>query len=203
VEHVLHWLAIVGVPVCLLFRQRTERMMGHWAVSVLVIFYLGFLGSYALWLRCWAGGPLGVGILLGVVAVVKLTDVGAYFTGVAFGRRPLMPKISPKKTWEGLAGGLLAAGVASVVIFGFAIPAGWPSGGFDHLTLIQVFVFGIVMAIVGQVGDLAESLLKRDTGAKDSGQLVPEFGGILDIIDSPLVAMPVAYALLRWWLAGS
>jgi phosphatidate cytidylyltransferase len=69
-----------------------------------------------------------------------------------------------------------------------------------RLTLPQAFVFGIVMAIVGQLGDLTESLFKRDCGAKDSAKLVPAFGGILDLIDSPLMAVPVAYWLLRWWL---
>lgn len=195
----LPWIAIVGVGIILVLRQRTEGSTASMAVSLLVVFYTGCLASYAVNIRCWLPGSEGAWLLLATLAVIKISDISAYFTGLAFGKTPLIPKVSPKKTWEGTIGGVLGSGLAGVLLVGLLVPALCPQGTIAELRLMQAFVFGIVMSVAGQFGDLVESLFKRDCGAKDSAKLVPDFGGILDLIDSPLFALPVAWALLRWW----
>jgi phosphatidate cytidylyltransferase len=128
-------------------------------------------------------------IILMILLVVKFTDIGAYFGGRALGRRKLIPWLSPGKTWEGLFFGLLTAGIVGAICAPFVSPPNY------HLQWWKGFIFGVVIGGIGQLGDLLESLMKRDAEVKDSGQLVPGFGGILDIIDSPLVAAPFAYLL--------
>jgi len=201
-ERLLTWLAVLGTASILVWRQRTDGAVADFATTLLIIFYLGYLGSFCVRTRCWWPGPSGAWLILSILVVIKVTDIGAYFTGILAGRRLLIPKISPKKTWEGLVGGIAAAAVVSALLLGWVLPQFGGGKALHELSVLQAVVFGIVMAIVGQLGDLAESLFKRDSGAKDSARLVPTFGGVLDIIDSPLMAVPVAYWLLRWWLLG-
>ncbi|MGB9623951.1 MAG: phosphatidate cytidylyltransferase [Phycisphaerae bacterium] len=201
-ERLLPWLAVLGTASILVWRQRTDGAVADFATTLLVIFYVGYLGSFCVRARCWWPGPAGAWLILSMLVVIKVTDIGAYFTGIVAGRRLLIPKVSPKKTWEGLIGGIAAAAVVSGLLLGWAVPRFGGATALCDLSMLQAVVFGIVMAIVGQLGDLAESLFKRDSGAKDSARLVPTFGGVLDIIDSPLMAVPVAYWLLRWWLLG-
>ena len=120
-----------------------------------------------------------------ILLVVKFTDIGAYFGGRAFGKHKLIPWLSPGKTWEGLFFGLLTAGLVGAICARWTLELLWHRG----------LIFGIIIGGVGQLGDLLESLMKRDAEVKDSGQLIPGFGGILDVIDSPLLAAPVAYLL--------
>lgn len=133
----------------------------------------------------------GHGWLLVALAVVWAADTGAYFSGRAFGRRKLAPRISPNKTLEGLAGGMLA-GVA-VALAGAALLG----TGASMLPFVALVAFVTVLFSV--VGDLFESLLKRHVGAKDSGDLIPGHGGLLDRLDSVLAALPV-FALGKIWL---
>ncbi len=198
-EPPLPWIAILGTAVILVGRQRTEGAIASFATTLLIIFYLGYLGSYCVRLRCAWSGPEGAWIVLATLVIIKVTDIGAYFTGIAIGKTPLIPKVSPKKTWEGILGGVAASAAISGVLMWWVLPQWGGCDSLKGLSFPQAIVFGIVMAIVGQLGDLAESLFKRDAGAKDSARLVPTFGGVLDIIDSPLLAVPVAYWLLRWW----
>lgn len=124
--------------------------------------------------------------LLFVFVLVWAADVGAYFVGRAFGRHKLAPAVSPGKTWEGVAGGLLAVAAVSVVAaFWFTRP------------LLELLVLGLAAAAVSVVGDLLESLIKRQAGRKDSGTLLPGHGGMLDRVDSLLAALPVFVAGLR------
>ncbi len=128
-----------------------------------------------------------------VLAVTKASDIGAYFTGTLIGRHKLAPKVSPNKTIEGAVGGLVASAlVALAMVHGLGIPI------FLKLdqTLIATVLFGIGVGVASQVGDLIESFLKRSADVKDSGDLLPSFGGVLDLIDSFLVAAPVAYFVL-------
>jgi phosphatidate cytidylyltransferase len=126
------------------------------------------------------------------IFVPKCCDIGAYFTGRLLGRHPMSPVLSPKKTWEGLAGGLLlSAGVAVAINRLPSVPA---LRGGD----LSAAGFGLVVGGIGALGDLAESLIKRDCRRKDASQVVPGFGGVLDVVDSIVFAAPVAYCWLRW-----
>jgi phosphatidate cytidylyltransferase len=161
------------------------------SATLLAVVYLG--AGAALMLAIRMDERLGVPALVLFLAAVKFTDIGAYFTGTAIGRHKLIPWLSPGKTWEGLAGGLAAAaGISMLVVWAFRHVQS------AHLSLsyAQAAIFGVVVGGIGQFGDLSESLLKRSAQVKDSGSLVPEFGGILDILDSPLLAAPPAYVLL-------
>jgi len=116
-------------------------------------------------------------------------DIGAYYVGRAFGRRKLAERVSPKKTWEGTAGSLLA----SVLIAG-----GYLTHFVPEVTAFQAALLTLAANAAGQLGDLAESAMKRGAGVKDSGQLLPGHGGLLDRVDSTLFALPVIYAYLRF-----
>jgi len=150
-------------------REPLERLVGSVGAPVDTRAVLGFLGPERGW-------------ILALVLVVWAFDTAAYFTGRRFGRRPFMAHISPSKTQEGVVGGLLAAAVIGA-IFVAALGRPWPAG----------LVMGLVVGAAAQAGDLAESMLKRAAGAKESGTLIPGHGGILDRVDSFLFAAPVAY----------
>jgi phosphatidate cytidylyltransferase len=131
--------------------------------------------------------------IVGIILVTKACDSGAYFTGRAIGRHKLIPWLSPGKTWEGLAGGIALATIAGLVM---AAASRWLPTAEDHVPLWLGALCGVVFALVGQFGDLAVSLLKRGAGMKDSSSLLPGLGGVLDVLDSPLMVAPVAYWIL-------
>jgi phosphatidate cytidylyltransferase len=153
------------------------------SAATLIAVYVPFLGGFASLL----GAPDdGHWRLLVMLVVVVLTDTGGYVAGVFLGRHPMAPSISPKKSWEGLAGSLLAAaagGAAGLALF-FEVDWWWGA------------VFGLLVAAAAVLGDLAESLLKRDLGIKDMSTLLPGHGGLMDRLDSVLFALPAAYLLL-------
>ncbi|MCH7591906.1 MAG: phosphatidate cytidylyltransferase [Planctomycetes bacterium] len=218
---VLLALAFVGGGVCLVARGDPSGSLRDFAATVFTILYFGFLGSFAIQLRCGRDvvAQDGAWLLLIAILVTKCSDIGAYFAGSALGRRKLAPKISPGKTVEGMLGGLAASAGASVLFASagrIASTAGLKgpygemfrdmsrafalSDNNDLVSLIGwALAFGLVLSAVGQLGDLVESCFKRDAGAKDSGKLIPRFGGILDLIDSPLLALPVAWILMTAW----
>jgi phosphatidate cytidylyltransferase len=182
----LLFLGLVGILVFgeQMVRCRVDDAIRQIAATFLVIFYLGIGAALVLQMRI----GYGMGVLILFLAAVKCTDIGAYFTGSAIGRHKMIPWLSPGKSWEGLAGGVLvAAGVALLAAWILRI---------DALLWWEAPVFGALVGLAGQFADLCESLLKRDADIKDSGALVPNFGGVLDIVDSPLLAAPVATALL-------
>jgi phosphatidate cytidylyltransferase len=129
--------------------------------------------------------------VLMLIAVIVLSDSGQYYAGRLFGRRPLAPRISPKKTIEGAVGGLIA-GTAGTVLLGLAWLPGVPP--------LALALIGAALVALGITGDLFESLLKRSAGVKDSAALIPGHGGVLDRIDSWLFAAPVFYVFLRYAL---
>jgi len=185
---------VLGACLCILARKTTERAVTNLAVTCLIFLYLGLLGSFAVRIRCLDPGPGGDTALIYFILTVKSADIGAYFTGKLFGRNKLAPWVSPGKTVEGAVGALvLALAVACGGVWVWQRMT--PSLGPCPLNMIQAIVFGAVMAICGHLGDLVESLMKRDFGSKDSGQVVPAFGGLLDIVDSPVFTAPIA-----WWL---
>lgn len=118
-----------------------------------------------------------------------IADTGAYFTGVAFGKHKLCPEISPKKTIEGFAGGILTTGIVFAVAFG--VHDGFTAGG-----VILAFVLGAVCAVIGTVGDLSASMVKRQIGFKDYGKIMPGHGGLMDRFDSVLFVLPTFYAFM-------
>jgi phosphatidate cytidylyltransferase len=123
-------------------------------------------------------------------------DSGAYFTGRTWGRRPLAPRLSPKKTWEGAAGGFLAGVIAAVLFFSVA-PLVMNAPFHPRATIVLAIGYGIVLSLAGILGDLAESLLKRDADRKDSSNWLPGLGGTLDVLDSLFWAAPAAYV---YWM---
>jgi len=174
-------------------RYRVDGAIGRISATLLAVLYLGAGMALMLGIRMVRGVPTLALFLAGV----KSADVAAYFVGTAVGRHKLIAWLSPGKSWEGLAGALAGGAGASVL-------AAWLLGLHPPLatgmSLRQAAVFGAVIALAGQFADLCESLLKRAARAKDSGALVPEFGGVLDILDSPLLAAPAAYLLLELML---
>ncbi len=166
--------------------QVTERL----ACGVLALVYVGFFASFLCQLRL-LGPQLGLVALASLLLVVKLGDIGAYTVGRLVGRHKLVPKLSPGKTWEGLVGGLAAscggAWLAFNGLFPLLVEDARPFPASDWLA------YGLIVGLAGVMGDLAESLLKRDFGRKDSSTWMPGFGGVLDMVDSLLFAAPVAY----------
>ena len=140
--------------------------------------------------------------MLTLIAVTKSADAGAYFSGKSLGRNKLVPRLSPKKTWEGLLGGIVMATVVAYVCLRWLFPAvaggANPPGTVASVSWLTgpiggALLLGPLLAIGGLVGDLAESLIKRDAGAKDSGDLLPGLGGVWDVTDSLIAAALPAY----------
>jgi phosphatidate cytidylyltransferase len=162
------------------------------AVTVWAVAYLAVLPSFFAQLR-WlnpAVADYGTACLALAVFVPKSCDIGAYTAGRLFGRHPMTPVLSPKKTWEGAVGGLAAA-VGVAVLLDRLGPA--PA---LQLDLAREIGFGLTVGVAGMLGDLAESLVKRDCRQKDASHAVPGFGGVLDVVDSVVYAAPVAYLWL-------
>ena len=160
-------------------RYGTSAVLANCGASYFSIIYLGLLGAFVLAVRI----DFGPWALLMFVFVVKSADIGAYSFGSIFGKHKFSPQISPGKSWEGMAG---AVATATIVAILFAISC-------DIMVWWLAVIFGSCFAFIGQMGDLAESMIKRDAKQKDSASMVPGFGGILDILDSPLLAAPFAY----------
>jgi len=157
----------------------TSGVLANCGASYFSILYLGLLSSFCVSMRL----EFGLRPLLMFVFVVKSADIGAYSIGTLFGKHKFSPKISPSKSWEGMGGAVAAAVIVAV---GFAVSC-------DIMVWWSAVIFGVCFAFIGQIGDLVESMMKRDAEQKDSANNVPGFGGILDIIDSPLVAAPFGY----------
>lgn len=166
----------------------TEGTIRNVSASFFSIIYLGFLCSFILGIRIlW--GPW---VLLLFIFTIKCSDIGAYTLGRLFGKHKMTPRISPGKTWEGLGGALLFAALVSIGFSTFC----------DIMSFLPAAVFGAVFGVLGQMGDLAESMIKRDAVSKDSSSSIPGFGGILDVIDSPLATAPAAFAFFYVVLNG-
>ncbi|MHC5113539.1 MAG: phosphatidate cytidylyltransferase [Planctomycetota bacterium] len=188
-------LVLVFVASLLTFsrHQNVEGVVAAAGAVVFALVYLGLMFGFLLALRrehsAW--------LIVGVILLTKSSDTGAYFTGRAIGRHKLIPWLSPGKTWEGLFGGVTFAALIGVLL-------AWASGAYldpvDRVPIWLGAVCGVLFALVGQFGDLTMSLLKRGAGIKDSSTILPGLGGVLDVLDSPLMVAPVAFWLLE--LAG-
>ena len=157
--------------------------------SALVALYVPFLGAFAVLLLAPDDGHLRI---IATLAVVVLSDTGGYVAGVLAGRHPMAPKISPKKSWEGLGGSVFASAVGGALLLFFMFDVAWWLGA----------AFGVTLAVVATLGDLTESLIKRDLGIKDMSNLIPGHGGLMDRLDSILFVLPVAYAWLVYLVPG-
>lgn len=161
------------------------------ALTVLAVAYLGLLPCFFAQVRWLTPDVIASAVMLALVVFVpKCNDIGAFFTGTFLGRHKMTTILSPKKTWEGFAGGMLT-GAAVAVGLSFAAPV------FRH-GAPEAFAFGLAVGLAGVLGDLAESLVKRDCGTKDASKSIPGFGGVLDVVDSVLFAAPVAYLWFAW-----
>lgn len=135
-----------------------------------------------------AAGP---GLVTAMAVAVALTDVGAYFVGKSIGAHKLAPVVSPNKTWEGAIGGFVVAGLGMAVLHQLVHAFEWQS--YPAWSIVEYIAVGAVLSIASQIGDLAQSALKRDAGVKDSGNIFPGHGGVLDRFDGFLFAAPVLY----------
>lgn len=177
------WIVLVAVMSAMLLARQSLPEPLWIGIGVAVV---GLSGMALIWLR---GNPdWGREVILWLIAVVWATDSGAYFAGRSLGGPKLAPKISPKKTWSGLAGGVLCAGLVGLVAsFLVDRPAAW-----------AIVATSMLLALVSQGGDLFESILKRRFGAKDSSNLIPGHGGLLDRTDG-LIAASLCVAVLIWF----
>jgi phosphatidate cytidylyltransferase len=181
-------ILVISVPVVFFFTLlRPELENASWAMAVafLAIMWIGLAVAHAMLLREL---PHGGGLLLDVLIGTFLGDTGAYFAGRAWGRRRLSPRLSPNKTVEGLLGGI------AVATFAF-----WFAGTYqDWLNGIDALIIGASVAVAAPIGDLFESLIKRDMGTKDTGTLFGPHGGVLDRVDAALFALVAGYYV---WIA--
>lgn len=188
--------SLMAIMVRELLRREMSQSLAHIAVTVFGILYLGWFGSHLVLLRQLPASlgldeALGARLVFLLAALVWATDTGAYLCGVAFGRRPLAPRISPKKTVEGAVGGLVAAALVGWLCTRTLVPFVTPLAG---------TILGVVAGIAAQLGDLVESMIKRDVGIKDTAPLLPGHGGILDRFDSLLFTAPVLYYYFRLFI---
>jgi phosphatidate cytidylyltransferase len=184
-------IAIMGLE---LTRKDNRRAVYHVATTVFGIVYVAYLGSHLVLLRelpLQIDRPyaLGARFVFLAFAVTWASDTGAYAVGSLIGKRPLLPRVSRSKTWEGAVGGVvfaaLAGWVASITFAGF-LHAGW------------AIVLGALCSVIGLLGDLFESMLKRDAEIKDTSQIIPGHGGVLDRFDSLLFTVPLIYYFLKF-----
>ena len=159
------------------------------SAGVLVDLYVPLLAGFAVLLLVPDDGVARVLVFIGTVVA---SDVGGYAAGVLFGKHPMAPSISPKKSWEGMAGSVLACILVATPVIVFALDGPWWGG----------VLFGAALAVSATLGDLAESLIKRDLAIKDMGDLLPGHGGLRDRLDSLLPSAAVAYLLLAVLVPG-
>lgn len=163
--------------------------------ELLIVSYIGVLLGVVVQLRWVAGADAGYLVIGSLLFVTKGGDIGAYFFGRLFGKRKMVPHLSPGKTWAGAVGALVGSALTAVGWLYFATPLFNPK--WVPPDVLSSAVYGLILGVTGLIGDLCESLIKRDVGVKDSARLLPGFGGLLDLMDSVLYAGPVAYVLWK------
>lgn len=184
-------LVFSGIVVATLLRGEVGQISNSLVYTLATVILIGLPMVCAILLQ--HEFDAGILLLLWVIAVAKFTDVGALLVGTYMGKHRMAPTLSPKKSWEGLAGGLAAAvfiSVMFVLVFRGSLPAG--------LTVWHAAWMAIPLALAGVLADLLESAFKREAGVKDSGRIIPGIGGFFDLTDSALLAFPVGYFLI--WL---
>lgn len=180
-------LAVAGVFANLILRLNsgTARYASDAGIIALAVVYIGLGLAFAADLSRYDNG---LQLVMTLVLLTAANDTGGYFAGIIAGKHPMVPSISPKKSWEGFAGSLFL----QAVIGAFAVPA------MLEISMFEGMALGILMTFTATAGDLIESALKRDRGIKDSGNTIPGHGGVLDRIDSHLLNAPVAWLALTF-----
>jgi len=172
-------LTLLFLIVMQFLRRENSGVIVGISTTMFGILYVAWFFSFLIKIRYLTNG---LGLLVSVLMITKLGDIGAYLIGSRFGKTPLIPRISPKKSVEGAIGGLI-----------FSILGALASRAFLNFPYSHLIFTGILLGILGQLGDLSESLMKRDCQVKDSGSFAPGIGGVLDLIDSLLFTGPVFY----------
>ncbi|MCU0489232.1 MAG: phosphatidate cytidylyltransferase, partial [Anaerolineales bacterium] len=183
------------------YERGRDQAATDFAITIGGGLYIGFTGAYLILLR---NLPEGMWWVLLALPAVWLADSGAYFVGRAYGRHKLNKRLSPKKSWEGYFGGIVlgTAGTALLALAWQALALRWPValGSATRITPFNGAILGLVASLLTILGDLGESMIKRQFGAKDSGNLLPGHGGVFDRIDSWLWAGILSYFVIFYFL---
>jgi len=175
-------------------RQDSSQVIVGISTALFGILYVSWSLSFLIKLRLLEHPvlPGGAWLVALVLIITKGGDIGAYFVGSAIGRHPLIRRVSPHKTWEGMLGGLLFSVGGALAL----------RGVFSGIPAIHLVILGLLLGVLGQLGDLSESLIKRDCQVKDSGTLFPGMGGVLDVLDSLLFTSPICFLYVHKFLIG-
>jgi len=192
--NVLLSVIFIGIMVLELARKEKGLAVYHISVTLFGVFYVAWLGSHLILLRelphlKGLDYSLGFSFVIIAFALTWCYDTGAYFVGSWFGRHPLLPSVSPGKTFEGAVGGVLSSIIGILVARATIAP---------YITLPQAVGLAFAASIIGQLGDLSESMIKRDVKIKDSSKTIPGHGGVLDRFDSLLFTAPLIYYVLKY-----
>ena len=187
--------AVTGLATMLwLLRRGIDGFVQNASAAIFTLFYVPFLGSFVA-LMLAEGGRTGAGLdddgVAGIITFILVTiasDTGGYVAGVLFGRHPMAPVISPKKSWEGFVGSVVFTIVAGVILVVFLLDGDWWVG----------VALGVIAAVMATLGDLCESVMKRDLGIKDMSQVIPGHGGLMDRLDSLLATIAPIWLLLHY-----
>jgi len=183
----LLWIIGVTIVVILLWRL-TGPVQGYVVDVMSTIFLLGYPCLLFSALVFVLARPQGAALIATFVVGIAASDTGGYFMGVLIGKHPMAPRISPKKSWEGVVGSFLLSGIGVVLMVMFLLKDSWWKG----------LLLAVVLVVVGILGDLVESVIKRDLGVKDLGTLLPGHGGIMDRLDSYILAAVPAWLMMAW-----
>jgi phosphatidate cytidylyltransferase len=187
-------LALLAIMTLELTRKGDSRAILHISTTMLGVIYVSFLASHMVMLRelpisTGLEYPMGASFVYLAFVVTWSCDTGAYFVGTLAGKHPLLPRVSKKKTWEGAAGGMMFA-VAGALVAKYTFAG--------YLATWHAVVLGVTAGVIGQVGDLVESMIKRDADIKDTSETIPGHGGVLDRFDSLLFTAPLIYYFLKF-----
>ncbi len=172
-------LALLFLIIMQFKRRESSGAVVGISTTIFGILYISWFLSFLIKIRFLENG---IAFLAGVIIITKLTDIGAYLVGRRFGKTPLIPRISPKKSVEGAIAGVI-----------FSVLGALACKSFLPFSYLYLFILGVVLSVLGQLGDLSESLIKRDCQIKDSGSIVPGIGGVLDLMDSLIFTAPAFY----------
>ncbi|MBT3669593.1 MAG: phosphatidate cytidylyltransferase [Chloroflexi bacterium] len=189
------FIILIGMGIHLIsFEKGRDQAASDFSVSLTGVFYFGILGGYFVSLR---NLPNGLWWILLVLPSIWLADSGAYFIGKKFGKHKMAPRLSPKKSWEGYFGGILVASIGTPLLLLLYQTLGLEQDA--GITTTHAIWIGLAMSLFPTLGDLGESMIKREVGVKDSGTLLPGHGGMFDRIDSWLWGATIGYYLINWF----